>query len=74
MNYNTGKFLPDGTEIMLGDKLKGSQSAEVTVKWDDKNQEYGVKIIGSNEFWFTLDDFIYEWGRSIVRTGNILER
>ena len=74
MNYNTGKFLSDGSEIMLGDKLKGSQTNEVVVKWDEEKQDYGVEIIGKPEFWFTLDEFFNTWDTSLRRTGNILER
>jgi len=74
MNYSTGKMLSDGTEIMLGDKLKGSQTHEVVVKWDEEKQEFGVETVGKSEFWFTLDEFFSAWDTSLCRTGNILER
>jgi len=73
MNYSTGKLLSDGSEIMLGDKLKGSQTQEVVVKWDEEKQDFGVEIIGMS-FWFTLKEFFNAWDTSLCRTGNILER
>jgi len=74
MKCNTGKMLSDGTEIMLGDKLKGSQTHEVVVKWDEEKQDYGVEIIDKPEFWFTLDEFFDAWDTSLYKTGNILKR
>jgi len=74
MNYNTGKFLSDGTEIMVGDVLKGNQSEESVVKWDETNQEYGLEILNNSKYWFTLDWFVSSYGNSIIKTGNILER
>jgi len=74
VNYHTGKTLSDGSEIMVGDKLKGSQSDEAVVLWDEFNQEYGVEILNKTKFWFTLDWFMASWGSTVIRTGNILER
>jgi hypothetical protein len=73
--FNTSRTLKsDGSEILTGDKLKGSQSAEVVVLWDHENQDYGVQGTGSPSVWLSLDQFLFAWGASVIRTGSILTR
>jgi hypothetical protein len=73
MNFKTGRKLPDGTEIMLGDKLKGDSTYEVVVLWDKTCKEYGIEIIDIPEFWFELDEFLSMWG-NLYKIGSIIER
>lgn len=73
MKHETGRTLKDGTEILLGDKLKGSQTAEVVVLFDNEKNEVGVQVIEHPEFWFTLDRFLFAWS-DLIKTGSILER
>jgi hypothetical protein len=74
MNYLTGRKLSDGTEIQLGDKLKGSQSSEVVVLLDLKTNNHIVEVIENTNYWFPLDNFLNSWGSSVIKTGSILER
>lgn len=73
MKHQTGKFLPDGTEIILGDKLKGDNTHEMLVLWDEDNQNYGVEVLGRTEFWWELDYFLGKW-HDLKRTGNVNKR
>jgi hypothetical protein len=73
MEHKTGRILPDGTPIMLGDRLQGSITAEVVVLWDEENKNYGVEIIGRDDFWWELDYYLSKW-HDLKRTGNINKR
>lgn len=71
MNFNTGRYLKDGTEIRLGDKLKGSQTHEVVVLRD--NDKIGVQVIKFPDHWFDLDHFLEAWS-DLKRIGSIIEK
>jgi hypothetical protein len=74
MEYNTGRKLNDGTIIMLGDKIKGLQSADMVVVWDEENKEYGVEAISHFDYYSTLDEFLEYWGISVKKIGSIVKR
>lgn len=73
MKHDTGKTLSNGETIKLGDKLKGSQTAEVVVLWDEENNEYRVEILGRTDFWWKLDYFLEKWS-DLEITGNVNKR
>lgn len=73
MKHETGRRLPDGTPIQLGDKLQGSNTTEVVVLWDEENQNYGVEILGQTDFWWELDYFLGKW-HDLKKTGNVNKR
>jgi hypothetical protein len=74
MEYNTGRKLSDGTIIMLGDKIKGLQSADMVVVWDEENKEYGVEAVSEFDCYLTLDEFLEYWGTSVKKLGSTLKR
>lgn len=74
MNYKTGKKFPDGTDIMLGDKIQGDYSQEVVVLWDNERQEYVVEVVDNPDAWLILDEYIFSCSNSLRKTGSRLKR
>lgn len=73
MKHQTGRFLPDGTEIVLGDKIQGANTHQMVVLWDEENQNYGVEVVGRTDFWWELDYILGKW-HDLKRTGNVNKR
>ena len=75
LNLGTGKFLRNGLEICIGDKLKGRSTHEVVVVYDEDLSKFIVGIVEERlkDFWFDLDEFLNSWNDLEV-TGSIVKR
>lgn len=75
MNFDTGKKLDNGTEIMLGDKLRvyNNTNAIYTVFLDESSNEIGVEH-NTYKTWTPLDKFLDNYYGKISIIGNITKR
>ena len=73
MDLNTNRKLKDGTEVKLGDKLKGESTHEFVVLKDESTDIFCVEAINNKMFVFGLDHFLNSWD-DLKITGSILNR